>query len=131
MAPRTIFKNIHKLPPGHYLMCLPEGEAKLQIKTQRYWVPPDPGQGKDAGKQYYAEEVHRLLRKFVRKRLISDVPLGVFLSGGIDSSVVTSLISSVDQSPVKTFSITSMNPSGTPLTSPPICCPNSLKSVSQ
>jgi len=105
MAPRTIFKNIHKLLPGHYLMCLPEGEAKLQIKTQRYWAPPAPGQGKDAGKQYYAEEVHRLLRESVRKRLISDVPLGVFLSGGIDSSVVTSLISSMDQSPVKTFSI--------------------------
>jgi asparagine synthase (glutamine-hydrolysing) len=105
MAPRTIFKNIHKLLPGHYLICLPEREAKLQMKIQRYWAPPAPGQGKDAGKKYYAEEVYRLLRESVRKRLISDVPLGVFLSGGIDSSVVTSLMSSIGRSPVKTFSI--------------------------
>ncbi len=105
MAPRTIFKNIHKLLPGHYMMCLPEGESKLQLKIRRYWAPPIPGQSKDAGKKYYTEGIYHLLRESVRKRLISDVPLGVFLSGGIDSSIVTSLMSSIDQSPVKTFSI--------------------------
>ena len=105
MAPRTIFKNIHKLLPGHCMMCLPEGEASLQMKIQRYWAPPAPGQGEDAGKQYYVEEIRNLLSESVRKRLISDVPLGVFLSGGIDSSIVTSLMSSIDRSPVKTFSI--------------------------
>ncbi len=105
MAPRTIFKNICKLLPGHYLMCVPEGEAKLQTKIQRYWAPPAPRESRDAGEKYYAEVVYRLLRESVRRQLISDVPLGVFLSGGIDSSVVTSLMSSVDQSQVKTFSI--------------------------
>jgi asparagine synthase (glutamine-hydrolysing) len=105
MAPRTIFKNIYKLPPGHYLTCIAEGGAKLQTKIQCYWSPPAPGQGKDLGEKYYAEEVYRLLRESVRKQLVSDVPLGVFLSGGIDSSVVTSLMSSIDQSQVKTFSI--------------------------
>lgn len=105
MAPRTIFKNIYKLPPGNHLTCTTEGEAKLRIKIERYWAPPAPRQSKDLGEEYYAEEVYRLLRESVRKRLVSDVPLGVFLSGGIDSSIVTSLMSSIDQSRVKTFSI--------------------------
>ncbi|MFC1948485.1 asparagine synthase (glutamine-hydrolyzing) [Chloroflexota bacterium] len=105
MAPRTIFKEIHKILPGHYLICEPEGEAKLKIQIKRYWIPPIPGQSEDAGKEYYMEGITHLLRESVRKRLISDVPLGVFLSGGIDSSIVTGLMSSIDQSPVKTFSI--------------------------
>ncbi len=105
MAPRTIFKNIYKLLPGHYLTCVSEGAAGLQIKIKRYWAPPEPGQNKDAGEKYYVEEVYRLLRESVRKQLISDVPLGVFLSGGIDSSIITSLMNSIDRSQVKTFSI--------------------------
>jgi len=105
MAPNTIFKNIHKLLPGHYLTCVPAGGAKLQMEIQRYWAPPVPQPSEDAGEKYYTEEVYRLLMESVRKRLISDVPLGMFLSGGIDSSIITSLMSSVDPSQVKTFSI--------------------------
>ncbi len=105
VAPRTIFKNINKLLPGHHLTCVSEGEAQLQIKIKRYWAPPEPGQNEDAGEKYYAEEVYRLLRESVRRQLVSDVPLGVFLSGGMDSSIITSLMSSIDRSQVKTFSI--------------------------
>jgi asparagine synthase (glutamine-hydrolysing) len=104
VAPRTIFKNIYKLLPGHYLTCVLEGEAKLQIKIKRYWAPPEPGHNEDAGEKYYAEEVYRLLKESVRRQLISDVPLGVFLSGGLDSSIITSLMSTIS-SQVKTFSI--------------------------
>lgn len=105
VAPRTIFKNIHKLCPGHYLTCSLEGDVRLQIKIKRYWAPPAPGQSEDAGEKYYVEGVYRLLRESVRRQLVSDVPLGVFLSGGIDSSIITSLMSSIDPSQVKTFSI--------------------------
>jgi asparagine synthase (glutamine-hydrolysing) len=105
MAPHTIFKNIYKLPPGHYLTCRLEGEAKLQMAITRYWAPPVPQGLKDEGEQYYIEEIRRLLGKSVKSQLISDVPLGVFLSGGMDSSIVTGLMSSVDSTRVKTFSI--------------------------
>jgi len=105
MAPRTIFKEIHKLLPGHFIICVPQGNMKLTAQIERYWAPPIPGQSEDAGKDYYIEGINYLLRESVRKRLISDVPLGVFLSGGIDSSIVTGLMSSINQSPVKTFSI--------------------------
>lgn len=105
MAPHTIFKNIYKLPPGCFLVCVPQGEEKLQIKITRYWAPPEPGLNEDAGEKYYSEEVYRLLQDSVRKQRISDVPLGVFLSGGLDSSIITGLMSSIDPSQVKTFSI--------------------------
>ena len=80
MAPRTIFKNIHKLLPGHSMICVPEGKTKIQLKIQRYWEPPAPGHSKDLGEQYFTEEVYRLLQGSVRKRLVSDVPIGVFLA---------------------------------------------------
>jgi asparagine synthase (glutamine-hydrolysing) len=105
MAPHTIFRNIYKLPPGHYLNCRTDGEAGLKMTITRYWSPPAPQSAKDEGEQYYLEGIRRLLGKSVKRRLISDVPLGVFLSGGIDSSIITGLMSAVDSSQVKTFSI--------------------------
>jgi asparagine synthase (glutamine-hydrolysing) len=105
IAPRTIFKNIYKLLPGHYLTCQPTGGAALEMTITQYWAPPLPQGFKDEGEQYYIEEIRRLLGKSVKSRLISDVPLGVFLSGGIDSSIVTGLMSNAGSSKVKTFSI--------------------------
>ena len=104
MAPHTIFKNIRKLLPGHYMLCFPEG-TRLRSEIRRYWAPPLPGHSEDAGEEYYCEEIRRLLGESVRKQLISDVPLGVFLSGGLDSSIITGLMSSLHQSRVKTFSV--------------------------
>ncbi|MFQ5873793.1 MAG: asparagine synthetase B family protein, partial [Dehalococcoidia bacterium] len=75
VAPDTIFHNIKKVPPGHYLMCKPDDGDKLQLRIRRYWSLPVPGlTSEDAGEEYYAERVNHLLEESVRRRLISDVP---------------------------------------------------------
>ncbi len=99
-APRTIFQSIKKLLPGHRLICQDD-----EIKIERYWdvhfEPEKPPRTVEA----YAEELRDRLRESVRMRLISDVPLGVFLSGGLDSSTITALMKEVETSRVKTYSI--------------------------
>ena len=104
----TIFKNIKKLPPGHTLEYV-DGEVSIQ----RYWTVPYQPVDHDAREhalssiqiQQYATEVRERLKESVRRRMISDVPLGAFLSGGIDSSAITGLMSQISDIPVKTFSI--------------------------
>jgi asparagine synthase (glutamine-hydrolysing) len=97
-APRTIYKNIKKLPAGHYLVAQPG-----KFKIQKYWdITPEPvHQDIDT----CSEQLADLLSEAVRMQMISDVPLGAFLSGGIDSSSVVAFMSRVSESPVKTFSI--------------------------
>lgn len=99
-APRTIFQSVSKLLPGHQIICEPDG-----VKVERYWdvqfVPDSP----PLPEETYGEEIRRRLRQAVAMRLISDVPLGVFLSGGVDSSLVTALMKEVTTAEVKTFSI--------------------------
>ena len=99
-APKTIFRSIQKLLPGHRLIYQ-DGVAKIE----RYWdvrfEPESPPRSEEA----YCQEIRDRLREAVRLRLISDVPLGVFLSGGIDSSTVTALMREVETSAIKTFSI--------------------------
>jgi asparagine synthase (glutamine-hydrolysing) len=102
-APRTIFKSVCKLPPGHTLTV--DGTDRIRLK--RYWHPHLCGQS-DWDKRSaddLAAELRVLLREAVRLRMISDVPLGAFLSGGVDSSVVVGLMSEVSDQPVRTFSI--------------------------
>jgi asparagine synthase (glutamine-hydrolysing) len=99
-SPLTAFSGILKLPPAHYLVC----DAKGDFSVERYWCPPE-AEKTTASEQEVQEELMRLLRQSVRLRLVSDVPLGVFLSGGIDSGVVTALVATETSSPVKTFSI--------------------------
>lgn len=85
-APKTIFKSIQKLEPGHFLLC-----NKGNITIKKYWdlyFRPDHGRKE----KDIAEEFTELFSKTVYSHLISDVPLGVFLSGGIDSSLVTALM---------------------------------------
>jgi asparagine synthase (glutamine-hydrolysing) len=98
-APRSIFKFIRKVPPGHYLIYRPH-----QIEVKKYWDVELDGP-KYRNEEEYAEELRGLLQDSVRLRLISDVPLGAFLSGGIDSSTVVALMAQVMDRPVKTFSI--------------------------
>ncbi len=98
-APATIWRGVRKLPAAHMLVCDEGG-----VKVERYWslpVEPDAGQPPE----YYRERLRELLTEAVRLRLMSDVPLGAFLSGGIDSSLVTALMSRLTREPVKTFSI--------------------------
>jgi asparagine synthase (glutamine-hydrolysing) len=95
----SAFRGIHKLPPAHYLLVY-DG----QVSIHRYWsvqyLPKRHESEAELG-----EELLALLEEAVRLRLISDVPLGAFLSGGIDSSVVVALMRRLISGPVKTFSI--------------------------
>jgi asparagine synthase (glutamine-hydrolysing) len=100
--PLTIFRDVHKLPPGHHLRCK-EGNARIE----QYWdfpyetTQPEPAQNEED----CLEELRSLLDEAVRMRLVADVPLGAFLSGGIDSSTVVGLMARHTDRPIKTFSI--------------------------
>jgi asparagine synthase (glutamine-hydrolysing) len=97
--PLSIFSGIHKLPPGHFL-TFRDGN----VKVQQYWdFPAETDEHLDYSE--CLEELRRLLKESVRMRLMSDVPLGAFLSGGIDSSTIVALMAQEMSEPVKTFSI--------------------------
>jgi len=98
-SPWSIYRGIRKLPPAHILRV--HGE-KLSLEC--YWQPSfEPKLEIDFGEA--KRELLRLLMESVRLRLVSDVPVGVFLSGGVDSSAVAALMSTIAAGPVKTFSI--------------------------
>ncbi|HEV3468938.1 MAG TPA: asparagine synthase (glutamine-hydrolyzing) [Pyrinomonadaceae bacterium] len=99
-APLTAYRDIRKLEPGHTLRLTRAGE----VKTERYWQP-DFSKKLKITEEEAGERTLELLRDAVRVRLMSEVPLGAFLSGGIDSSAVVALMSEVSSEPVKTFSI--------------------------
>ena len=98
-APLTIYKSIRKLEPGHSLRL-----RKAEIEITRYWQP-DFSHKLKISEEEAGEQAVALLRDAVKVRLMSEVPLGAFLSGGIDSSAVVALMSEESSSPVKTFSI--------------------------
>jgi asparagine synthase (glutamine-hydrolysing) len=98
-TPNTLFKNISKLPAGHVLIY-----QDGQISTRRYWeLSFSPTCMDDEATAI--EHTRALLRDAVQVRLMSEVPLGAFLSGGMDSSIVVGLMSQLMSQPVKTFSI--------------------------
>jgi asparagine synthase (glutamine-hydrolysing) len=98
-SPRSIWKGVRKLPPGHALVCDAGG-----VRVTRYWsLPVEPDAGHSA--EWYRERLRALLAEAVRLRLVADVPLGAFLSGGIDSSAVVALMTQAVSEPIKTFSI--------------------------
>ena len=104
-SPLTIFKNIKKLPPASILICNAAGE----VKVSKYWdidyrQKLDFSNSKFKMKEVYAQ-INSRLEEAVNLRMISDVPLGAFLSGGIDSSAVVGMMSKFSSKPVKTFSI--------------------------
>lgn len=104
VAPRTILKNIYKLLPGYYIVGSINENKNIEIRIKQYWATPTP-ENTNADEQYYISRIQELLKKSVERRLIADVPLGVFLSGGLDSSIITSLMASVSTSRIKTFTI--------------------------
>ena len=97
----TIFKYIRKLPPAH-MMVYDIRNNKIDIT--RYWDVPD-SDGKKYKEEELLEELEYLLEDAVRLRLVSDVPLGAFLSGGLDSSLVVAMMAKTSNKEVKTFSI--------------------------
>src|SRR5579884_264170 len=98
--PESAFKRIHKLPPGH-LLELRNGS----VTVKRYWDLPAYGTNSNISEDECLEELENRLAEAVRIRLISDVPLGALLSGGVDSSLVVGLMSKAISQPVKTFTI--------------------------
>jgi asparagine synthase (glutamine-hydrolysing) len=102
-APRTVFKDTYKLLPGTYLVY--DGQ---NLNTHTYWTSPasqDRTETLKISEDEKAEELDDLLTGAVADHLISDVPLGALLSGGIDSSLVVALMQKVSTAPVCTFSI--------------------------
>jgi len=98
-APLTAYQAIRKLEPGHWLLW-----QNGEVKSERYWHI-DFSRKVNMSEQEAGERVSELLRDAVRVRLMSEVPLGAFLSGGIDSSAVVALMAQESAEPVKTFSI--------------------------
>lgn len=100
-APRTLFRNIQKLPAGHTLVVKRDGTVELK----QYWdALPNPAPD-DRSATEHQEEILRLLRDSIRKRMMSDVPFGVFLSGGVDSSANVALMSELMSQPVRTYTV--------------------------
>jgi asparagine synthase (glutamine-hydrolysing) len=98
---RTLFQGIRKLMPGHHLTLTPEG---LDIRS--YWeltVGREPAESQPD--EYWIGECRRRLEETVRMRLMSDVPLGMFLSGGVDSSAIAALMKRMADGPVKSFAV--------------------------
>lgn len=95
----SIFEGLHKLPPGHTLKW-----QNGRVSIRRYWEIPAEERA-PASEGELAEQLRAVLRDAVRSHLMSEVPLGAFLSGGIDSSLVVALMAEASDRPVKTFSI--------------------------
>ncbi|MGB7295794.1 MAG: asparagine synthase (glutamine-hydrolyzing) [Candidatus Aminicenantales bacterium] len=103
-SPLSILKNIHKLPAGHSLAYK---DGRIEVKE--YWdIRASAEAGSDLSRRRLPEimdQLYALLQEAVKLRLVSDVPLGAFLSGGIDSSTIVGLMRELGASPLKTFSI--------------------------
>src|SRR5262249_10332313 len=104
----TLFSGIHKLMPGHQLVF-----QRGEVAIRQYWDLPEREsfQGAEArtaqaaGERKVVERFRELLEESVRLRLMSDVPLGMFLSGGIDSSAIAALMARMLDRPLQTFSV--------------------------
>ena len=106
-APQSILDGIYKLQPGHFLLV--ENGA---VSTKRYWNLPEASSDLESiTDQEAKDELERLLTESIRLRLISEVPLGVFLSGGIDSSIITAIASRLVSHKLQTFSVGFEDPS--------------------
>jgi asparagine synthase (glutamine-hydrolysing) len=99
---RSIFMNIHKLKPGYILICSTRG-----VTTEPYWKLEYKKLliNNKRSERSYCEELHELLRTTVSQHLLSDVPVGIFLSGGVDSSSLVALLREVSTQPLETFSL--------------------------
>ncbi|MBM3293543.1 MAG: asparagine synthase (glutamine-hydrolyzing) [Candidatus Aminicenantes bacterium] len=104
-APLSMFQGIFKLPAGHYLVY-----DRGRVEIRPYWDIVPPGDGGNEGAKSSSpadlqDELYSLLRESVKLRLVSDVPLGAFLSGGVDSSTIVGLMRELGADPLRTFSI--------------------------
>jgi asparagine synthase (glutamine-hydrolysing) len=101
-SPDTIFEGVKKLPPAYYLLYDREGNVKME----RYWkLNFNAGSRTYTDMKELEDRIRAELMESVKLRLISDVPLGAFLSGGVDSSLIVGIMAKLSAKPVKTFSI--------------------------
>ncbi|MCW5632259.1 MAG: asparagine synthase (glutamine-hydrolyzing) [Rubrivivax sp.] len=107
LPPRTAFAGVSSLPPGHLMAIDARGERLV-----RYWDWPfgDDAAGAHRSDVRWAEELHALLVDAVRLQLRADVPVGAYLSGGLDSSIITSIVHRYTATPLRTFSLTFEDP---------------------
>ena len=99
-SPRTMFQGISKLPAAHWLRF-----ANGNTSIERYWDLQFSHEENAASEEEYVEQVYESLRESVKMRLMSEVPLSAFLSGGVDSSGIVAIMAGMMDEPVKTFSI--------------------------
>jgi asparagine synthase (glutamine-hydrolysing) len=99
-APGTLFEGIRQLPPGHR-MSIRNGE----VRVEEYWTGPRSLLDGPEGPPISPDELWKALRESVEAHMLSDVPVGAFLSGGLDSSIVVALMAEISSHPVRTFSI--------------------------
>lgn len=99
-TPQCIYREVKILEPAHYLLL--ENDS---LKRKRFWDLPAPLDKAPAGEPELCRELESLMQKAVARRMVSDVPLGVFLSGGIDSTIVAGLMAWQSTRPIQTFSI--------------------------
>ncbi len=97
--PNTIFRNVHKLPPGHFAV-----HADDRLRVEPYWQP-DFNAERQMGRDEAVQRLRELLESSIELRLQSDVPLGAFLSGGVDSSLIVAIAQQKASQRLKTFSI--------------------------
>ncbi|MDD5542174.1 MAG: asparagine synthase (glutamine-hydrolyzing) [Acidobacteriia bacterium] len=104
-GPSTLFHGVQKIPPGHLLVCHRDG----RVDSTRYWdaLPAERSSSPSSGPTdaERRSEILRLLRESIKKRMMSDVPFGVFLSGGVDSSANVALMAEQMSRPVETFTV--------------------------
>jgi len=99
-GPRTLLRHVKKLLPGHQLVV-----EQDRVTVEQYWQYPRPDSDLTRSESDWEEELIDLLRDAVRIRLMSDVPLGAMLSGGLDSSLIVALMAAESARPVQTFSV--------------------------
>src|ERR1044071_7025499 len=99
--PQTLFEGIQKIPAGHMLVIDRGGEARLT----KYWDALPPEKMLERSEEEHQREILELLRNSIKKRMMADVPFGVFLSGGVDSSANVALMSELMTQPVRTFTV--------------------------
>lgn len=109
-TPESIYRQVRKLPPSHALIYEPHSPNDSDVRLERYWempLPDEEGGPRYTGPratEYLCEELRELIHRAVKRRLVSDVPLGIFLSGGLDSSTIAAFMAPmVDR--VQSFSI--------------------------
>ena len=101
-APLTMFENVYKLEPGHFMTI----DDKGQIRIDQYWdIFDDVYKSNNEDEVDYIEMSLTGLRESVQSHMVSDVPVGIFLSGGVDSSLISALAAETDGIPLKTFTL--------------------------